>query len=298
MGEIMQYQSRYDSQSRRARMAKHIVASLAVLALFSWGAIGVAGADGPGGTVTTTTTTTTPTVSPGSPDVTCCGGGGPVWGVDSLDTFTSSQMWTNVVNDSGTPAAIGRYIIGPGTDLTEAEASDIHNDGASILLIDDPGYLTMEGSSLGDTAGSAAASAAHAIQVPSGTAIYLDVEPPSTEYDYTVNAAYVAGWYAGVENSGYGYAPAFYANSVGSLSTDFETAFCGTSTTVKDNSLIWSTESEYGDSFEESSAPSTYNPEYRGCETSSQVTGWQYLENDPSVDIDVDEFVQIDLWSS
>jgi Rv2525c-like, glycoside hydrolase-like domain len=287
------------SPTRRKRrmtvVSRPLFGAFALMALLSWGAIGVAGADGPIGTTTTTTTATAttttttpaPTVGPGSPDVPCCGGGGAVWGVDTVDVITST-FWSSVVSADGTPSVIGRYLVGPYTALSSTEASDIHADGASIVLIDDPSIKTLTSGTNGTNIGDNAATAASDISVPSGTAIYLDVEPSDT-----TSALFLENWYSAISSGGY--TPGFYENST-SGNTSFEGSFCSTNTTVEDGSYLYSQQNQSGSSYAEASAPGTFAPQYRGCESGGQMSGWQYLIGQVTPNVDVDEYATSGVW--
>lgn len=278
----------------RRSLIKNVIGGLALISLLSWGANGAAGAVGPRDTTTTTTQQPTsppnsppPTIGSGSPGVVCCGGGGVVWGVDTVDVITSA-FWSSVVGADGTPSVVGRYLVGPYTALSSTEASDIHSDGASIVLLDDPSITTLTSGTNGTSIADKAATEARDIGGPSGTAIYLDVEPSDT-----TSVLFLTNWYAAISSSGY--TPGFYENST-SGNTSFEGSFCSTSTTVQDGSYLYSQEYQSGSSYAETSAPGTFAPQFRGCETGGQMSGWQYLIDQGSPNVDVDEYATSGVW--
>lgn len=210
-----------------------------------------------------------------------------MWGVDTVDVVTTA-FWDSVVNADGTPSAIARYLVGPYTALSSTEAGDIHTDGASIVLFDDPSITTLtsatDGTNIGDNAGTAASD----ISVPSDTAIYLDIEPSDT-----TSATFLEHWWTAIENDGY--IPGFYENST-SGNSSFEGSFCSMGATDEDGSLLYSQQNQSGSSYKESSAPGTFAPQYRGCETDAQMSGWQYLINQGTPDVDVDELTVTGMW--
>jgi len=105
----------------------------------------------------------------------------------------------------------------------------------------------------------------------------------------------LTSWYNTIANSNDGYIPGFYENSESTSSGTFENSFCSAGATIQDGSYLYSQQPQYGSSFKESAAPTTYSPQHQGCEQASNVYGWQYLINGPN-DIDVDEFTEVGLW--
>ena len=211
-----------------------------------------------------------------------------MWGVDTEDYQWNSTTWSSIVSAVGTPEVVGGYIVGPSNTLTSAQASFLEGEGAQMLLIYDPGVTTF--TTQGATYSNAAVKAAVAIGATGGEAIYIDIEPGSY-----ITANFVDAWYTDIVKDGY--IPGFYEDSVdASGKYQFEGAFCGAPSAAKSGSYLYTPEMQYGSSWNESSAPSTYNPYVTGCESQGQVAGWQYLINDPSPIIDADEFAQVGLY--
>ena len=226
------------------------------------------------------------------PNVPCCGGGGPVWGFDTDSTYNSTFM-SQAATYAGNPTVVGGYLVNKWRSLNGTQVSYLHNKGIAIVLLDSPDVSSLLGSTQAATNANAAISAASTLgaHANSNIAIYIDVEPHEQ-----IDPGYINGWYTTVTNAGY--IPGFYENSLSGSNDYFEPAFCSANTlaAAKTGSYLYSQQLQFGSSYEQTQAPTTYNPQYQGCETFGQVSGWQYLINDPSVNLDVDEFAQVGLF--
>jgi hypothetical protein len=224
------------------------------------------------------------------PNIPCCGGGGPSWGVDAV-TVVNSTFLSTIKSHVGSPTIVGQYLdAGSGQLLTASEATYLHGQGVSIVLIFSPNNGNLSGGTTASTEAATAVTEAQAVGAnPNmGIAIYRDVEQ-----GYTINSAYINQWNSSL--SAAGYTTGFYENS---YSGQFEGAFCGASSSTISNSYLYSSELHSGSSYLKSAAPTTYNPYYVSCESAAQMSGWQYLTGDslPGGSIDVDEYAQVGLF--
>jgi hypothetical protein len=140
---------------------------------------------------------------------------GALWGIDtasSLDPATGSTLWNDVVNTYGKPDFVGRYLdIG----LSGSEAAFLHSQGTKIQVIMSDDQYDV-GSGNGTNRANQAVSLAKALGVPTGVAIFGDIENGSP-----VDAAWITAWYNRV--SAAGYTPGYYENP---LNSQFPNAFC------------------------------------------------------------------------
>lgn len=229
-------------------------------------------------------------LAPVIPDIPCCGGGGPVWGIDSVNTVNSTWL-PQITSQLGAPVIVGQYLdTGSGQHLTSSQASYIHGQGISIFLLYSPLNASLVGSTAANSDAAKAVSEAKTAgaQPNSGIAIYRDVEEA-----YSVNSAYVNAWYTAITDAGY--IPAFYENS---FAGQFESAFCGAGSSTISGTYLYASELHSGSSYLEIHAPATYNPYYVACESFSQMSGWQYLTGGAvsGHSIDVDEYAQVGLY--
>ena len=233
---------------------------------------------------------TTATAIAPVPNIPCCGGGGPSWGVDAVTIMNSTFLGT-IKSNVGSPPIVGQYLdSGSGQLLTSSDATYLHGQGVAIVLIFSPKNGNLSGTTTASTEAATAVTEAKAVGANpnNGIAIYRDVEQ-----GYTINSAYINQWNSSL--SAAGYTTGFYENS---YSGQFEAAFCGASSSTISNSYLYSSELHSGSSYLQSAAPTTYNPYYVSCESGAQMSGWQYLTGDslPGGAIDVDEYAQVGLF--
>jgi hypothetical protein len=174
-------------------------------------------------------------------------------------------------------------VYGGGTPLQPFEASFLHSSNISILLLVSPANGNLTSASTAVSEANAAISAAEALGVPQGVALFRDVEN-----DYTVSSAYIVSWWQTISNAGY--VPGFYENPV-SGSSDFGSAYCAA--VASDGSIgsgvaLYSDEPELNSySYPESAAPA-WAADVPSC--TNKTTAWQYKENYKSPNADVDEY--------
>ena len=218
----------------------------------------------------------TPTPAPSSG--TCVAGpSGACWGVDTTSVIDQTLAYSAIVASVGTPEFIGRYFAsGPmvGTPLQRSEAADIHSHGASILLIVSPNNAQLVGSTVGKNEAQAAIIAAEELGVPSGAAIFRDVEP-----SYTINSSYIEAWVG--EFDGSPYTPGFYENSY-SPNNAFPQAYdaaVAASHSIGSKVVLYASEPEpYGKDYTEKTAL----PWHPATPPQKNTTvAWQYKEPGP-----------------
>jgi hypothetical protein len=206
-------------------------------------------------------------------------GGGAWWGIDTVSNVQTGNIIAQTTTDLGAPQFIGRYLI-YSTELSSSEAQYIHQEGVSILLIDDPSRTFTSGT----TEAHQAITQANVLGVPHGVAIFRDVET-SDAISTTYIAAYVAAF------TGSGYVAGFYENPING---SFAGAYCSLVTsnpaTVR-GTLLYSSEPEHTGSNPRRSARPHFGPSLPGC--ANHTAAWQYLERGlfpsgtwPNVDVD------------
>lgn len=208
---------------------------------------------------------------------------GTAWGIDTAST-TSPAYLTELDQKLGTPQFVGRYLVyGGGMPLQASEASFLHNSNVSILLVVSPANRNLTSASTAVSEANTAISAAEALGVPQGVALFRDVE----NY-YTISSAYIQSWWKTISNAGY--IPGFYENPL-SGSSDFDSAYCAA---VASNGSIGSGVALYSDepelnsySYPESAAPA-WAADVPSC--SNKTTAWQYKINYKTPNADVDEY--------
>ena len=160
------------------------------------------------------------------------------------------------------------------------EAHYIHQQGLSILLIDDPSRTFTSGS----TEAHQAITQATTLGVPHGAAIFRDVEtsdPITSTYIQTYVAAF----------AGSGYVAGFYENPING---SFAGAYCSLESSnpaAVRGVLLYSSEPEHTGSDPRRAARPHYGPNVPGCV--NHTAAWQYLERGlfppgtwPNVDVD------------
>ncbi len=250
--------------------------------------LGVDGIAGPqtwsslvgGKTSPTPTPTPKPTSTPTPPP-----SGSTLWGVDTSGAITSTFL-NSVKSDYGTPDFVGRYLdqeTGFTTGLTSSEVSFIHGQSIKILLIEsDHGGDT---GSEGTTKANEAISQAKALKVPTGNALFADVEVGSA-----VDSTFIKDWYSTVTAAGY--TAGIYANPFPG-SSGFNSAFCASGSTVISNLVLYSTEPS-GNATTKASKP-TFAPNNPTC--GGKTHAWQYaLAGTAKVSADFDETKSLTLW--
>jgi peptidoglycan hydrolase-like protein with peptidoglycan-binding domain len=215
-----------------------------------------------------------------------------LWGVDTT-SFVTSSFLSEVGNNFGTPQFIGRYIDAISfSPINTSEAAFIHSKGIHILpILSDFGGDT--GFSTGVSRANDAIAKAHALGIPKGTILVVDIENGSP-----VDAGYVEGWYNTIAAAGY--TVGYYENPL-PTSSEFDGAFCtavGGDSGVA-NAILYSSEPSLGRS-PESSAPS-FGPDGLLCNGQNRgghTRIWQYgLQGHGAVNIDTDELQSsVPLW--
>lgn len=215
-----------------------------------------------------------------------------LWGVDTTSFITASFL-SEVGNNFGTPQFIGRYIDALAfSPISASEASFIHSKGIHILpILSDFGGDT--GLSTGVSRANDAIAKAHALGIPKGTVLVVDIEAGEA-----VDAGYVEGWSNTIVAAGY--TAGYYENPFAG-SSEFDGAFCaavGSDAGVA-NALLYASEPSLGRTSEASTPP--FGP--AGLLCNGQDRGghsliWQYgLQGHGAVNIDTDELQSsVPLW--
>lgn len=200
-----------------------------------------------------------------------------VFGVDSAERPTTlvangQTLYDWVVSKAGgqAPAFWGRYI-GGSYALTSDEITFLHNKGCKILLIYNGANMTTVTTD-GTADGQKAVNAAKALNVPSTTVIYADIEQ-----SFKPTSAWIKGFAKTLYNNQYG--PGFYADTInGYFNTPYTTASKEDPTYVGNNSsLVWANQPEPGSST--ATGRPSWNPTPPPTLTQSNITFWQYAEN-------------------
>jgi hypothetical protein len=98
-------------------------------------------------------------------------GGGAWWGIDTVTNVETGNIIAQTTSELGAPQFVGRYLI-YSSELSGTEARYIHQQGLSILLIDDPNRAFTSGT----TDAQQALAQATSLGVAQGVAIFRDVE--------------------------------------------------------------------------------------------------------------------------
>jgi peptidoglycan hydrolase-like protein with peptidoglycan-binding domain len=227
-----------------------------------------------------------PTPTPPPPTPTPPPSGSTLWGVDTSAAINSSLL-SSVTSTYGKPDFVGRYLdqeTGFVTGLTKSEASFLHGQGVHILLIEsDHGGDT--GSS-GTTKANEAIQQAKALGVPTGNALFADVEVGSA-----VDSTFIQDWYHTI--SAAGYKPGIYANPLPG-SSEFNGAFCASGSTVITNTLIYSTEPDSNNYPKTKAHKPAFAPTGPTC--GGKTRAWQFELAGLSGKVDFDEVKSLTLW--
>lgn len=205
--------------------------------------------------------------------------GGAWWGIDTVSNVQSGNIIAQTRTDLGAPQFVGRYLI-YSSELSGTEAHYIHQQGLSILLIDDPSRTFTSGS----TEAHQAITQARTLGVPHGAAIFRDVETSDP-----ITATYIQTYVAAFAGSGY--VAGFYENPING---SFAGAYCSLESSnpaAVRGVLLYSSEPENTGSNPRRSARPHYGPSVPGCV--NHTAAWQYLERGlfpagtwPNVDVD------------
>jgi|SRR5450631_3301714 hypothetical protein len=205
--------------------------------------------------------------------------GGAWWGIDTVDNVETGNIIAQTRADLGAPQFVGRYLI-YSSQLSSTEAQYIHQQGLSILLIDDPNRAFTSGA----TDAQQAIGQAKSLGVAHGVAIFRDVETSDP-----VSATYIAAYVAAFARSGY--VPGFYENPING---SYAAAYCSLESSdpaAVRGVLLYSSEPEHTGANPRRAGRPHYAPDVPGC--ASHTAAWQYLERGlfpsgtwPNVDVD------------
>jgi len=227
-----------------------------------------------------------------------------LWGVDSCAAFTqdpagSTGLLGQVSSKLGTPDFWGRYL--PTTAncpaLSQTELAAARNRHIGILPIyNDYDCSAVSGYSAGSAYAVSAVQIAIADQMPLGTGIAIDIEPPGDACPGAANVdeGFITGWYDGITTAGY--APVYYGNST--PQSAFGSAWCAAVAArpeIAAGSYLWSFEPDLIGGFTRRTAPA-FAPYDSGC--AGNYDAWQYRISDGSTpDVDHDEATnQLPIW--
>jgi len=227
-----------------------------------------------------------------------------LWGVDSCAAFTQNAAGTTgllaQVNSAlGRPDFWGRYLPTTGNcqALSQTEVAAARNHHMGILPIyKDYDCSAVSGYAAGSAYAASAVRIAIADQIPLGTGIAIDIEPPGDACPGAANVdvGFITGWYEGITAAGY--APVYYGNST--PGSAFGSAWCATVSArpeIEAGSYLWSFEPDLVGGFTRGTAPS-FAPYNSGC--AGNYDAWQYRISDGSKpDVDHDEATShLPIW--
>lgn len=227
-----------------------------------------------------------------------------LWGVDSCAAFTQDVAGTTgllpkVTSSLGRPDFWARYLPTtgqcPALSPTEVAAARSHHMGI-LPIYNDYNCSAVSGTAAGAAYGAAAVQIAIAEQIPPGTGIAIDIEPPGDACPGAANvdAAFITAWYDGITDAGY--APVYYGNTT--AGSEFGSAWCAAIAQrpeIATGSYLWSFEPDLLGGFTRRTAPA-FAPYNSGCV--GQYDAWQYRISDGSTpDVDHDEATnQLPIW--
>jgi Domain of unknown function (DUF1906) len=203
-----------------------------------------------------------------------------VWGIDSASETTES-FYACVRENFGDPTVFGRYLetrenISRG--LTPQQISLIHSQGDYILPIFN-NFNNATGYENGVNEAKEAIGYAQDLGIPSGVAIFADIEPT-----YPVDAEFIRGWFETISASSYESGIYGIFDPERALYQSFNTAVQSNNAILEEN-YIWTASPNVGITTQ-AEAPE-YNPE---APEDSLAFGWQYGIDADACNIDTNLF--------
>jgi len=225
-----------------------------------------------------------------------------LWGVDSCKAFTgdtaaSSGLYPQVNAILGRPDFWGRYLTNthncPGISGAEVAAAAARRMGI-LPIFNHYDCSAVSGYDTGTAYAEEATSAAARLGIPRGTALMIDIEPPSPWCSAATDGPFVEGWYDGV--AGAGYSPGYYGD--GTAPSTFGQAWCaavGDRPEVATGSYLWSFQPSLLGSYTKARSPQ-WMPNQVGC--AGNMVAWQYkLSAGANPDVDHDQaLAKLPLW--
>jgi hypothetical protein len=224
-----------------------------------------------------------------------------LWGVDSCKSFLDGDLYSHITGILGAPEFWGRYL----TDavcppLSSAEVAAAHARHMGILPIyNERDCSNVSGYDTGRAYAAEAVAAAHAIGLPLGKGIAIDIEPSGDACPGAANldTGLIHGWYDGMVSAGY--APIYYGS--GLATSEFATQWCYTVAAlpyIGERSYLWSFQPSLLGGYKKSNAPGFAPAIPPGC--TAYVHAWQYQIGSSSwaaPDVDQDEATSdLPLW--
>ena len=213
----------------------------------------------------------------------------PLWGIDTIDNTQTSNDITATQSVLGNPQFVGRYFIwGGGATIGSAEIAYLHSLSLPILMLDSAGNSTLVGAATGTSEAQDAIRQAASLGVPTGRALFRDVER-----GYNIDSAYVTAFVNAFQGSGY--VPGFYENPLGG---QFDTAYCGAvsgSAAISTQSVLFSSEPEQQGGDPSRAAMPAWSAAEPPC--ANTTVAWQYEERglfpagSTAPNVDVDEYL-------
>jgi hypothetical protein len=224
-----------------------------------------------------------------------------LWGVDSCRAFTDGDLYSHITGILGAPEFWGRYL----TDavcppLSSTEVAIAHAKHMGILPIyNERDCSNVSGYDTGKAYAAEAVGAAHAIGLPKGKGIAIDIEPSGAACPGAANldTGLIHGWFDGIVAAGY--APIYYGS--GLATSEFATQWCYTVAAlphIGERSYLWSFQPSLLGGYMRSNAPAFAPAVPPGC--TAFVHAWQYQIGSSSwaaPDVDQDEVTSdFPLW--
>jgi hypothetical protein len=218
-----------------------------------------------------------------------------LWGVDSC-AVASQQALATVQGQYGTPDFWGRYLAHPGSPgfcaVGGAEVSFLHANGIRVLVIDNNGTGNEGGSyAAGHDNALAAIASALSLGVPSGVAIYHDIEASDP-----VAVDWIRGWFDTMKAQST-YQPAVYMNPLAG-SSQFNGAYCAAVAVeppIGSQLILWSDQPQLAYTTKAGTFP--FSPTVPSC--GGDVAAWQYViagSTGNIVDLDQAQVPAAALW--
>ncbi|WP_179884821.1 glycoside hydrolase domain-containing protein [Bacillus sp. AFS015802] len=203
-----------------------------------------------------------------------------IWGIDSASE-TTENFYACVRENFGDPAVLGRYLetredISRG--LTPEQVSLIHSKGDYILPIFN-NFNDATGYENGSNEAKEAIEYAQGLGIPSGVAIFADIEPA-----YPVDAEFIRGWFETISASPYESGIYGIFDPESALYQSYNTAVQSNNAILKEN-YVWTASPNVGIT-SQAEAPE-YNPE---APEGSLAFGWQYGIDAETCNIDTNLF--------